>query len=750
MVGMNNGPSTTPAGPPPTNHTSYSFTPAGAPPASVFGSSLADGNSMFPMSKPAFAPSGHLNSPSLKAPLHTNPFGSFQPVNSKPAQKPFGFNAPTSSPPQAYAQEEDYDQDAEGEVDDQAMDVDTTGRGFSRPSTQASLFGQPAGAMTSPRGFKRSRRGDVMDRSFRSSTNSVLEKRTSAYTGIAKSIAAGIRGPALEEPDELVLKSEQLLADLHQHITRGQHMALEDHVADTVSQIAGLWERSAQKETMPGSIGPKATKSNITKANYLASLLLQLHHPRSIQSGAVQRQSLTGHSKKFSSLATRPATTPVPKALLDWINTYHNPFPEDVEEVLECDPAPSAHERFWDVIYATIVRGKLDTAIELFESAGFDYAESAIEDGYDEPGYRGRQLASVQHVVSQCVQLLRSCPAVTDNDWDTRNTDWALFRNRVRNTLYDLEAYAEGDSADRNGANGDSNVFQRSTNLSMSTASRRAESKVPWTVYENLRAVYGQLQGQREEIMLCCQDWLEASIFMTAWWNGDDEEAPGGSLAASRHSLARAQHTRHVDVSPLTAYRKKLLKAFASVTDQPEDTVFGVNTVDPVQVGLALVCEGNVEGLLEILRKWSAPIGAAVVEIASAGGWLPQARPRSAGIMEGLDQDDLMVLSHGQEQQQGDVRMDDILIGYAELLLGRDEFRSQDGRTVREGWELACRVLSRLDSLDTAQRKLRELLERVELDSAERVDRVLDVCNELGLPGQAQTVSEVKTPLVHS
>lgn len=775
-------PSTTPAGPPPTDYTSQSFTPAGPVPTSVFGSSFAGGaSSNFSHALPAFGPSGHLNSPSLKAPLHTVPQSTFQPVNARGK----GFAVPSSSPPQqSYEDDGDvsYSEDGEGdsmEEEEEDMDIDDSRAPRQQPQVIASREGygmqsEAYSSVDSPRGLKRSRYGDVMANSLRSSRGAQFGKeRDSAMPGIAKGLAARVRAKAaVEEPDDLVLITEAVLA-------RGDTLTADtesDVAGQAASQLLGHWSAHVSKDSLSGRIGPKE-QSGLAKANYIASLLVQLHHPsagkttshaKAGSSGLSSRNAGRGNGfgglntqlasfeqqsrKRGMSLIKAEGTTGahVPKALLDWLNTYHNPYPEDLTEVLHFKPSPTAHERFWDVIFTTMLRGNITTTVQLLSTADFTCADTALEDGYDEPGYRGKQLSAVQFVVARCVELLKTCPAVTNSDWDVRNTDWTLFRNRVRHALADLESFAEEDSADRDNLDISTNVFSTSkldrsrSGMSFSTASRRAESKVPWTIYEQLRALYGQLQGLRSEILLSVQDWLEATIFLTVWWDGEDDEIPRGSLAASRRSLRQSQHSRQVDVAPLVAYRKQLMYAFSSVTDEPEDPQLGVNTLDPIQVGLGCICEDNVEAVIGLLRGWSMPIACAVTEIASAGRWLPEANTRSGGLMEGFDQDDLMVLNHGQDHhEKGGLQKDDVLTDYAALLAKKDHFRSEQLKLSREGWEMACRVLSRLDNSSNAQKKIQDLLAQLPLDSTQRVDTILAVCNDLGFAEQVRSISEV-------
>lgn len=727
-------PSTTPAGAPPTGYTAQSFTPAGPPPASsLFGAS------------------------------YTNPTAS-RPLFAKPSSGSGMFAVPSSPPRHGDDDGDDDDMDAH-EDDDYSEDAD--GESMFGQSTGAyAAYNQPPRPMNpvpparnpmgesqytdydSPRGMKRSRYGDALVSSFRSSRAAHVDSRQSTVASIAKGLVKQ-SAPALDEPDDLVLQSERLLAALSASVRATPNADVDFLAVRAAQQLTDVWRKHVTTQSVPGNIGPKRQKSPLDKANYLASLLLRLHHPFTSQHNPKSNANIFGRSSRFMHLALqKDVVTPVPKSLLDWLNTYHNPFPDDLPEVLRHRPSPVAHERYWDMVYATTLRGDLATAISLLDNADFTKADTAVDDGYDEPGYNPRQADAARYVASRAANLLRSCPAYADDNWDVKDAEWAIFRNRVRREISDLEDYAESESRDRDTNLDDPNVFRSSTagpgrnGLSFSTASRRAESKVPWSVYQNLKVLYGQLQGSKTEITVSTQDWLEASIYMTAWWDGEDDAALPANLAASRHSLRQSQHIRPVDVSPTSAYRRQLTYAFASVTDDPEDTVFAVNTMDPIHVGLACIFEEDVEGAVGIIKGWSVPLAAALVEIAGLGGWLPQAG-LGQNLMDGFDEDDLMVLSHGQDQTSGGLRRDDVLASYAESLAGIDEFTSSDAKTQKEGWDLACRVIARMDSLDTAQRKIKQILDRMQLDSTERVDKVLAVCHDIGLQDQVRAIAEV-------
>ncbi|KAK1076732.1 hypothetical protein LTR33_008692 [Friedmanniomyces endolithicus] len=169
--------------------------------------------------------------------------------------------------------------------------------------------------------------------------------------------------------------------------------------------------------------------------------------------------------------------------------------------------------------------------------------------------------------------------------------------------------------------------------------------------------------------------------------------------------------------------------------------------MDPIHVGLGCVLSDGVESVIRLLRTWSLPITASIVEIAALAGWLPKARPRSRELLEqGFSSEDLMVLSHGpgggQREQPGKLVRDDVLSEYADALAGKHVLHSSDGRTEREGWELAVAVLGRMDDEMEGERKIGELLDQIELSDEARVDRILLACQELELVEQARGIAE--------
>lgn len=699
------GPSTTPAGPPPSYLTNKSTTPAGNPPRSskIFGSSFNAGSNTF----------GHRNTPGRRG---------------------RGFAVPESSPPA----EDEEDADAEGEVVDEGYGTQT---GRTAPDV---TFLSSIGERESPRGLKRSRDGQVR------------EPVESGMAEIARSFARDTGPAPLREPDDIILQTENILSGLDNTISEQPSAGRDEAITSAASQLTRLWSQHANAKTRLGSVGPDSNDP-LTKSNYLASLLIRLHNPHSSKATFAPT---TSRSERAVILPKRAQSSsiPLPRALLDWLDTYHNPFPDDFNEVHLHRPSPAAHESFWDIIGAELLRGHFARVIRLLKDAGFENAITAEDDGSRRPGYQGKQLENVEEVVDRYVKVLESCPAVKYDDWDIKGADWTAFRQRVRQAIKDLEAFTKGSSSDDddlgNSTKAETNVFARSANASnfgsMSAASMRAGSRVPWTIYENLKTMYGVLLGG-DEILDFAQDWVESSIFFTVWWDGGDG-APLKASFAGRNSLRSSRGAgagiREVDVSPLTAYRRRFGEMFRTLTTQIEEPNFKPDSLDAVQVGLACVMEDSVAVVIEHLRTWDQSVTVAVVEIAALSAWLPQERPSSRGLLrQEFSSEDLMVLSHGPGQQRSSatasVERDEILCGYADLLAAKDVFRSSDGKVEREGWELAVSVLGRMDDQQASHAKIAGILETLQFHDKVRVDKVLSLCASMGLIDQAKGIAEV-------
>lgn len=599
-----------------------STTPAGPPPTYLF--------------------SAASNTPAGEPPRSSRFGSSYNPIKKSPNR--FARKAFTVPDDDDEYDEYDDEEDAAFEHDDDGI-VDQAAVPQSSP----------------PRGLKRDHTGEVRDNSV-----SANELRR-AYQS---------KGPAgLRETDHVILESERVVSDLEARI-RSQRSKAENILTQAAADLTKLWAQAGSVDTVAGGIGPRSNEPFV-KANYLASLLLQLHFPHTHK----PQTTASRPGRALVSAAQPPCSIPMPQALLDWLNTYHTPFPDDFDTIHLFRPSPSAHESFWDSIYASLLRGKLDRVIRLLKDAGWEHAATAPDDQADE-GYTDRQLDCIEEVVGDCVKVLGECPGHLYQDWDVKSTEWTVFRQRARAMCKQLEAFAETD--DMGDSTGGDNVFQRGNDsMGLSTASRHASSKVPWSIYDNLRLVYMILCGQPDELLMTAQDWLEASLYLTIWWDGNEDDTMT-SLSKSSMRRSHVHRTREVDVAPLVAYRRKLASALARVETeakvQQEDNngangVFALDSMNHMHNALACILQDIVGGALYALRSYSTPIAVSVVELAALGGWLPLVRPRSAGglLEQGFDKEDLLVLSHGPTHKTpNDQDRDEILEQYADLLSARE------------------------------------------------------------------------------
>ncbi|KAF2091242.1 hypothetical protein K490DRAFT_33755 [Saccharata proteae CBS 121410] len=719
-------PSTTPAGPPPpssSGHTSHSFTPSGQPP--------------FRRSESYAGPGSH----GLKSSTN-HPFGSPSPA-SRGRTSPLFRGGRTSPAQRGRAKEDaimeedpretehDGHHDHDHDHDDLMDDGDGDEFGLGPRSRPASRPGSSRNPLLSP-SRPRSRASTMGGSPVRSPAKSRLGKdhhHRLDIRGVAKSIVSSTRPAKLHESDELILETERILNQL------GESDGTDEDLVNASEALQTIWDHDFNP--VVDFIGPGEDASPLAKADYVASLLLQLHHPPPYNA---QSQFNSKSSRRLSTLASSVLQayapnrkTPIPKVLIDWLDERHDPSTAEYQTMKAMGGDYSSFPGFWEVIFACVIRGKLNDVVDFLSNANFAVAYSASMDGYSEAGYEGAHLEATNLVASEAIKVLESCPAYMNDDWDIKGNDWMLFRRTVAQAIEDLKHFAEEDRADE-----DLGYSTRSEGFSYAAASRRAESRVPFEVYESFVIFYDLLLGKPEEIIETSFDWLEATICLTAWWDGEDEEEP-----ITRDSLVKARKAhrgRQSDVTPTQAYIKRLGQSLARVLAEAEKSDFedkglSINSNNPVEIALACIFEDNIEGVVGIMRGWSMTLTNAVVEIGGTGHWLGELSSPSQNLMSGFDKSDLMVLSFGQTERKG-IKKDDILQKYADLLFSRTNVGPA------EGWELAIMVLGRMDRADKANHKISEILDRLPLSSTERVDKILGICNRLALNELANTTAE--------
>jgi hypothetical protein len=545
------------------------------------------------------------------------------------------------------------------------------------------------------------------------------QPKTFVYGQIARDIYSLMGTPDVSESDSLVLDTERMITQLYDEGIgpSDNDDSLEHALMIIPGELNKVWTEYQKKtaifdsEEYTTSIGPGPRASDFAKANFLAGLTLQIHHPY------VDAESF------------QPSIKPLPQIMLEWMDEHHDPYPSQLEEIQAHRPSPANHRLFWDTILNGLLRGKVVAVVNIMKNAGWKNARAEMDDMRAQPGqigYSGVALSNVEKVISAACQVLSQCPAV-NGDWNIRGSEWTLFRLRISQASDDLKRFAEGRDRDYN----ESTNFDASQPDSYSQIAKKAESRVPWHIYQRLITLYNLVSGDSSAIIENGQDWCEATVGLLAWWDEGKEDR--------RLALSQSQSFRPARDSDAEVYLRKLRRSFVSAT--AESTDFQVNTMDPVEVGLASLLEGNNEAVIGFLRVWSGPVSSAVAEVASLAGWLPRAEPQNLINLGSLDQEDMELLGIPSEPVNNDSVKDRTLICFADALSRRKQLSS--GGVVREGWEIAIAVLGRLDSTARSEEKVGDFLKDFTLDSSTTVDKLWILLNDAGMNQHAENAAEV-------
>ena len=558
---------------------------------------------------------------------------------------------------------------------------------------------------------------------------------------VIKSIASSIAAAPLHEPDEVILKTENTLRLMHR-ASRNEYSTTDaDVIYDAAETLVEIWRRYALEEFNSLS---KDQGTPLWRANYMASLVLELHYPP-------RRKGNRSHNISLGRMSQRQGTQkPIPRVLLDWKHAYHETEIDRIFEIQSHKPNSTAHPEFWDVVLECLLNGKLEAVLSILKGADFTHASTAEEDGLETPGYGVRYVENIRAVIDNAIEVIGSAPAVQSGDWDVTNSDWALFRNRINQAISDLRDFAEGNTNRSQAGRGPYNFTAESFGISgfskngmnLSTASRKATSPIPWSIYQVLKQMYSLLQGDADTIISVSMDWTDAVIGLTVWWDGEDEEIPRNSLAYSRRTATRSQRARPADVTPVLAYQNRLAASLVRVT-QDDDSQMAINTMENEEVGLAALFAGDIGSVISVVCGFSMTLGTALAEIANAGAWLTKEPDKIAGS---LDRSELMLLNHGQGREESSIR-DNVLVQYANLLSKREVLQDPRSDMNEDGWETAIRIMSRLQNGKMATQNIRKLLDQFQLNSSERADKIVNTCNSLGFMDEARKIAEVNLTL---
>ncbi|KFY65142.1 hypothetical protein V496_02775 [Pseudogymnoascus sp. VKM F-4515 (FW-2607)] len=737
-------PSTTPAGAPPSS--AGSFTPVGPPPSSILGSSRLDfGDSNRPLQPLNFGRSPA--APQFDSPEPSPAFNSFgQAAGNKRSGLSHEFRASDFGLEQdaAYTHDErnnasEYQLDEGGDysIDDisrmaDEMDEDRYGNeqdllGFDNSipgyGARNTSFGQSDFRSSGSLGRDPNDEVASLRRSIEDPGQNFPENFT--FSRIAKDFYSQMDPPEIREEDDLVLKSEALIARLYREgIRKNEDEQAHTEVTTVIpNEILKLWAINHERtkphkaQEYPTAIGPGPGASGFAYAYFLGSALLSLHNPSEVEGK---------HSLKS-----------VPQVLLEWMGEHHDPYPAQLSAILSSRPSPTHHRQFWNTVVNSLLRGRVRGVVNALQTAGWEHARQGVDEvrNPDGGGYSGRALINVEKVAGEMLEVLYQCPALRE-DWETTNSDWTLFRLKASQGLENLRRFAEGkDQPEEEPPTFEaSNFGMFSMAKSYSGAARKAESRVPWEVYQNLTSMYNLMLGDVTSIVENAQDWCEATVGLMIWWSQPHNDR--------RTALGRSYRKQTKPPTPFG----QLTEAFHLATSDSTD--FHVNTADMIEVGLASVFEFDVESAFGILGSLSAPVSSATVEVASVTGWLPSTASKNRiGMSDSLDQDDMDLLGLNQlPSQQSEDTKSKIMVAYAEALYeqGRTlEYTDKNKpRIARESWEVAIEVLARLDSAERSEKEVGRLIGDLPLEDGPTVDKLWRLLNDIGMTVHSESVAE--------
>ena len=740
-------PSTTPAGPPPSSI--GSFTPSDPPPPSLLESSPLGS------SRVSFKPGGisKNNSPLSKRyskptrNLQTSSIAGFSSPNRGLGHSDFGLQKSTATDSE-YGKSFTRGNQSKSQAErQQARDHDVS---LVESDWENSFLQSPnsRSLLSSPKRVKYHHEAPAIDiekyQSLAKSAGPVLD---SSIAVIANDMARQIGTPPLSESDGFILATEQIMGDSTLTLRSGPQ-SLKSHKAcllDATAKLSRLWSSQLRRKSLkpgshqPPSIQATAEASLLEKAVVLSLLTLKIHY------SPVAKGSQASASLSDVNLSYAPEES-FPEALLDWLDKCHDPWSAICMEVIE-HPSPPNHFNFWDTMFSLMLRGKLHDAIELLDKSTFGSAETAPRDGYHD-GYAEGQTQNIQMITARVARLLRTCPAVTSSDWEIVGNDWSLFRRHVEVALDELIQFVETEEHASDIASSTfalQKFYESNVTTQGGRKGGRGESRIPWTPYQSLRLIYGILLGRETEIMSSAQDWIEATIGLTIWWNGDDGNARSRlNLDITKYALkeARQKGYRLVDLDYEAAYLNRLAFAFHRTTDAGGEQGFQLNSNSPLEIAVASVFENNFQGMMGILHAWSLVIASTMAEIAALGGWFSISPGSNENISNRFDEADLMVLSSYGHQEQG-LRRDKLMVEYANALFDRGTLHAQDEQVDVDSWKLSLSILQRINDDETARQEISKALLKLPLDSPDVVNEIVDIAARCKIKELGMKLSEV-------
>ena len=546
-------------------------------------------------------------------------------------------------------------------------------------------------------------------------------RRDFQFDPIARELYKSLGSAVINESSAVILDTEELCMRLYKEGIGAKEDPdqLDSSIAHVVRLLLEKWKAFAASLSDPDEhateIGPNDNAEPFQKAEFIANLVLRMHHTR--------------FETHFDD-GNRP---PLPEILFQWMAENHNPYTDQTREVKNWDPSPACNSLFWQTVRMSLIRGEVSQASALLRAAGFEH----VRKNKGRLEYAGKALDNIKHAVQLTCDMLDNCPGVRGN-WNIYSSEWTLFRVKASASLDQLQRFAEGKDHQSLGSSAGSFHGQES----LADLARQAGSQIPWDVYEQLNTIYDIALGDQGAIQDTAQDWCEATIGLCGWWDDEKDRKKKPRLANATNLL----HSMHM-MAPAD-YFDRLALAFHTAVESD----FHFNPLNPVQVALASAFESNFAAVVGILRSWSLPIACAVAEIGSLGQWLPKPEPPSILNMDALDDDDMQVL--GMPQQSPDDLngiKDTTLLHYAREVAGIEDLEKDSplqGGIGPGGWYMAIELLGRMDSIEGSEDAVGELLhdiiETFHEGSSGTVDKILRMLNDLGMQNFAEETAEVR------
>lgn len=505
------------------------------------------------------------------------------------------------------------------------------------------------------------------------------------------------------DPDFIVVQTEEVLRNVQEDTQSADAELFDVILADSAKALERIWEGSEtdrrKRKDEDLSIGPGHGATPFEQARFLAVLILRLYNASKVTSDEDGAMS-------------------IPQILLDWLNDYHMTIAHSYGEVFATKPNPTAHDLFWDVIEAVIARGKFREAIQRLGEADFSYAQIDTPQGIVQANYNGSELQAIQTAVYRLREILNTSPSEESNDWRIDGPDWAAYRRDVASALEELKELSDDHD--------DSELMEAERQEHL----HRDGRSLPYDVFERLQTIYSILLGSFTEVKTVSNDWLEASILLTVWWNG----TPENKVSQWSFDVSRAHNQTQSEEAGLQSYLKRLKESFLAVTDPSQKDSWTLPSGSQLELALGLVLQGDMRSALAMIQTYSLCVTSALAELGSWSGWLS-----TNAVPDGLDKDDLMVLTNGASDTA--ITKDEILELYAHELFQKTHLEVSRN-TVIEGWEVAISVISRCDNHALASRTVQQFIDELTVNTPDRAQRLITLCGELGMREESQKVSE--------